>query len=78
LADYFNQELLEAATESAGATPLKGEVENLYHLFTDDDVTSGVREQTRNRLDQQGIDAERIEDDFVTYRSVQHCLVQGV
>jgi len=71
LANYFNRELLRTAIESAGATPLEGEVENLYHLLTDDDVTSGVREQTRNRLDQQGVDVEEIEGDFVTYQSVR-------
>jgi len=71
LADYFNRELLRTAIESAGATPLEGEVENLYRLLTDDDVTSGVREQTRNRLDQQGVDVEEIEGDFVTYQSVR-------
>jgi len=71
LADYFNRELLRTAIESAGATPLEGEVENLYHLLTDDDVTSGVREQTRNRLNQQGVDVDKIEDDFVTYQSIR-------
>jgi len=71
LADHFNHELLRTAVESASAAPLEGEVENLYHLLTDDDVTSGVREQTRNRLDQQGVDVEKIEDDFVTYQSIR-------
>jgi len=71
LADYFNRELLRTAVEAESVDPLQGEVENLYHLLTGDDVTSGVREQTRNRLDQQGVDVEKIENDFVTYQSVR-------
>ena len=71
LAEYFNRQLIRAALSSEGKHPLDGEIDNLYRLLTDEDVTSGVRKQTRNRLDQQGIDVERIEDDFVTYQSIR-------
>ncbi|MEF8901187.1 MAG: hypothetical protein V5A25_08200 [Halovenus sp.] len=71
LADYFNRQLLQAALDSAGSDSLDGEIENLYRLLTDDDVTSGVREQARNRLERDGVDPAKLEDDFVTYQSVR-------
>lgn len=71
LAGFFNRRLLGAALESAGRDPLEGETQNLYDLLTDDDVTSGVREQARNRLERDGIDPVKLEDDFVTYQSIR-------
>jgi hypothetical protein len=71
LAEYFNKELLRAALTESGSDPLDGEVENFYRLLTDDDVTSGVRQQARNQLDQKGIDPAKLEKDFVTYQSIR-------
>ena len=71
LADYFNRELLQTALDAAGTDALDGEIDNLYRLLTDDDVTSGVREQARNRLDRDGVDPTKLEEDFVTYQSIR-------
>jgi len=71
LADYFNKELLKAALTGSGSDLLDGEVENFYRLLTDDSVTSGVRQQARNQLDQKGIDPAKLENDFVTYQSIR-------
>jgi hypothetical protein len=71
LADYFNEELLRTALVGSGSNPLDGEVENFYRLLTDDDVTSGVRQQARNQLDGKGIDPADLENDFVTYQSIR-------
>lgn len=70
LADYFNQRLLQAALIQSEADPLEGEVENLYRLLTDDDVSSGVQIQTRNTIEQRGIDVDELEQDFVSYQSI--------
>lgn len=74
LAEYFNRELLATALDRTGTEPLDGEVENLYRLLTDDDVTSGTREQTRARLGQRGLDVESLERDFVSYQAIRSYL----
>jgi hypothetical protein len=71
LADYFNRHLLQAALNADGSDALDGEIDNLYRLLTDDDVTSGVREQARNRLERDGVDPAMLEEDFVTYQSIR-------
>jgi len=71
LADYFNRQLLRAVLETNDVAPLKGEVENLYRLLTDDDVTSGVRQQARNRIKEHDIDIESLTNDFVSCQSVR-------
>jgi hypothetical protein len=71
LADYFNRQLLQAALESGETGFLDGEVEYLYRLLTDEDVTSGVRQQARNRIEQYDVDVETLENDFVSYQSIR-------
>jgi hypothetical protein len=77
LATLFNRRVLAAATEQAGMDPLDGEIENIYRLLTDDDVSSGVRTETRKRLDRNGIDVDRLESSFVTYQAVRTYLKEG-
>jgi len=74
LADELNTAILRSAMAEAGTDPLEGEVENAYRLLTDDDVTAGVRTQQRNRLEQQGLDVEELETDFVTHQAVYNYL----
>lgn len=71
LESWFNRQLLRAAMEDAGMNPLDGEVENLYRLLSDDDVSSGMRTQACNRLERNDVDVERLEDDFVSYQSIR-------
>lgn len=74
LAAYFNRQVLRAAMEAAGADPLDGEVENAYRLLSDDDVSSGVRTETRRRLERDGVDVDRVKSSFVTYQAVRNYL----
>lgn len=74
LADLFNERLLEVAISEARMTTLDGEVSNIYRLLRDDDVSSGKRVEARNRLQQQGIDVEALEKDFVTYQAIRSYL----
>jgi hypothetical protein len=76
LADLFNQRLLAAALERAGASTIDGEAENLYRLLTDDDVSSGMRTEARARLDREGVDVDALERDFVTYQAIRSYLVE--
>lgn len=71
LADYFNRELLVAALDAADSEPLEGEVDNLYRLLTEDDVTSGSRQEARSRLERNDVDVETLENDFVSYQAVR-------
>lgn len=74
LATHFNRSLLRAAMEEAGRNPLDGEVENTHRLLTDDDVSHGMRTQTRNRLQREGVDVEGLQADFVSYQTVRRHL----
>jgi hypothetical protein len=70
LAKQINVAVLESATRGTEVAPLDGEIENLYRLLTDDDVTSGTRMQARNRLERQGVDVSAVESDFVSHQTV--------
>ncbi|WP_132057859.1 rod-determining factor RdfA [Halorussus amylolyticus] len=77
LATYFNEAVLRSAMESAGIESLDGEVANTYRLLTDDEVSSGVRTETRKQLERNGVDVDRLESDFVTYQAVRTYLREG-
>jgi len=67
LAGFFNRAVLRAAMVDAGMSPLEGEVENVYRLLTDEDVSEGMRVRTRNRLTREGVDLEGVESSFVSH-----------
>jgi len=70
LADLLNREILGAAMQDAGLQPLAGEVENLYRLLTDDDVSSGQLTEAEARLERNGIDPDRLRKNFVSHQAV--------
>ncbi len=70
LADLFNRRLLEHALREASMSAVGREVEMIYRNLVDD-VSPGVRTDTRNRLDRNGIDVNRLESDFVTYQAIR-------
>lgn len=70
LRDWFNLRLVEVTVEEVGMTPLDGEIENLYRLLTDDDVSSGNRTQARRRLGRDGVDVDKLERDFVSHQAI--------
>jgi len=76
LADLFNERLLRSALSSAGVSTVSGEVENLYRLLTDDDVSSGMRTEARTRLERDGVDVDRLERDFVSHQAVRSYLTK--
>lgn len=76
LAADFNQQLLAAAMAEADMQPLDGEIENIYRLLTGDDVSEGERTRTRRRLEREGVDVERLLDDFVTYQAIRTYLTK--
>ncbi|MFC4551119.1 MULTISPECIES: rod-determining factor RdfA [Halorussus] len=76
LAVYFNENVLETAMRDAGMNPLDGEVENTYRLLTDDEVSSGVRTQTRKQLEREDIDVDRLKRDFVSHQAIHTYLTK--
>lgn len=70
LADLVNRKLLTAALERVGATPLDGEVANVYRVLRDDDVSSGMVTSLRRRLERDGVDVEAVERDFVSHQTI--------
>jgi hypothetical protein len=76
LADYFNRQLLEARLDQQRIDVLPGEIENMYRLLTDDEVTSGTRIQVKNRLGEYGVDTETLESDFVSRQAIHTYLTK--
>jgi hypothetical protein len=76
LSTHLNERVLGAAMRDAGMNPLDGEIENTYRLLTDDEVSSGVRTQTRKRLEHEGVDVEGLEHDFVSHQAVHTYLTE--
>lgn len=71
LADSFNQELLREALESADVSAVDDEVANLYGLLTDDDVSGVDRTRVTRRLERQGVDVDKLIDEFVSYQAIR-------
>lgn len=71
LAAYFNQHLVEQALEDVNVQLLDGEVENIYRLLTDEDVSSAERTRVRRRIERDGTDVDALESDFVTYQAIR-------
>lgn len=76
LAEYVNHYLLRRSMHDAGMDPLNGEIENTYRLLTADDVSTGVRTQTRRRLERAGVDVDQLEVDFVSRQAVHTYLTK--
>lgn len=80
LADWFNQKVLEAAIQRSDMAVLEGEVENLYRLLTDEDVSQGHQTQTELKLEQEGVDIDEVRNDFVSHQTIHTYLtdIRGV
>lgn len=74
LATYFNQQLLKQAFEEENVQHLDGEVENIYRLLTDEDVSSAESTRVQRRLERDAVDVETIQNDFVTYQAIRNYL----
>jgi transcriptional antiterminator len=74
LADEFNRRILRVVLRDANINSHERDIENLYHVLTDDDVSSGVQVQSRRELEQEGVAIDEIESDFITYQAVYNFL----
>lgn len=71
LAGYFNRRLLQSTLDSVGVKHLDGEIENIYRLLNEDDVSSADRKRVRRSLERDGVDIDVLEEDFVTYQAIR-------
>jgi len=74
LATYINQSILRAAMDEAGVAYKDGEVENTYRLLTDEEVSSGMRTETRRELEHESVPVEQVESDFISHQTVHNHL----
>lgn len=74
LTEYFNVRVLESAMTAAGMTALEGDAENMYRILTDDDVSRANRTQAERHLERNGIDADELTSDFVSYQTINRHL----
>ena len=59
-AELFNKRVLEAVLVEAELNALRRDVETTYEQLTDEEVTAGVRTETRNRLAREGVDTRGV------------------
>lgn len=71
LADLFNKRLLEEQMREGGMRTLDQDIDQIYENLTSDDVSSGVSSDTRVKLEENGIDIDALESDFVTYQAIR-------
>jgi hypothetical protein len=76
LADYFNKELLRVRVVGSSLNTLGRDIDTLYRNLQSDDVSVGVRTDTRRRLIEHGVDVESLESDFVTYQAIRSYLTE--
>jgi hypothetical protein len=74
LAEFFNKRLLEQTLLDAGMSTLESELDATYEHLTEDEISTGVRTETRSRLERNGVDVDTLESDFVTYQAIRSYL----
>jgi len=70
LATVFNRKVLATAMREAGLQPVSGEVNNLYRLLTDDDVSAGQQIEAEAKLNRAGLDTGQLRRDFVSHQAI--------
>jgi hypothetical protein len=71
LAAYFNKRLLEAKMEAEGMSLINNDVDTVYRNLTSDDVSAGIRTDSKNKLSENGIDPKQLNREFVSYPTLR-------
>jgi hypothetical protein len=71
LADFLNKRILEQVIGDSDLNSFEVDVDSMYENLTSDDVSTGVRTETRNQLEQHGVDVGDLLSDFVTYQAIR-------
>ncbi|WP_338009452.1 rod-determining factor RdfA [Natronoglomus mannanivorans] len=70
LAEFMNTRVVERALEDAGVD-IVGDPDDIYEKLTDDDVRSSQRKELESKLQQQGVDIEQLQSDFVSHQTMK-------
>lgn len=70
LETFVNTRILESVMKETDIVLLDG-AESVYHQLTNDDIGQGKRAEIKSRLEQAGININKVQDDFVTYQTVR-------
>ncbi|MFC7157512.1 rod-determining factor RdfA [Halomarina halobia] len=76
LAAWFNKRLLRNAMSEAGMNSVEEEIDNLYRLLTDDEVSGASRIQIERRLERAGLEPDELQRDFVSYQAIRTYLLK--
>lgn len=76
LAREFNIRLVEAHLMEVDAQPVRGEAENYYESLTGDSVSRGEKTQARRILEQQGVNVDELETEFVSRQAIHTYLTK--
>lgn len=78
LTDWFNHQLLRVEMHDTNMEIVEGSVENLYELLTDEDRLKAVKTQAQSTLERNGVNVDRLEEQFLShqtmYRHLRDCL----
>lgn len=69
-----NRQLVRKSLLDAGLSPIEGEVENLRRVLVSSDVSESRRVDARRRLENDGVDIDRLVSDFVSHQTVYNHL----
>lgn len=78
LRDLFNKRVLKTAMKRAGAEVAPGEIDYTYEYLFDDSATTSEKEDTRRRLEEKGVDVEKVQDDFIASPQTIHNYLRQV
>jgi len=70
IAQKFNYRVLRTKIADAGATPLEGEVEDIYESLREKEDMKAAKKRAKKRLAEYGVDGDEICGDFVSYKTV--------
>jgi len=71
---FVNRNVLDAALVDAGVQPIEGEVENLRRVLNSPEVAENRRVEAQRRLENDGVDVDRLLDDFVSHQTIHNHL----
>ncbi|NIC01067.1 rod-determining factor RdfA [Halobacterium sp. R2-5] len=76
LADEFNRAVLDAAIRRSDGSISETDLQNVYQVLTDDDVSSADRMRKQRELESMGVDVDGVQSDFVTHQAVHTYLTE--
>ncbi|WP_135306427.1 rod-determining factor RdfA [Haloarcula amylovorans] len=70
LADVLNRRILKSAMTESGMLVRQDRINQLYTALTDDETTEGTRLEVLNELNQEGVDTDAVQNDFVSHQAI--------